>query len=84
MDLPCYRLQDMERISSTLLRPRLTSILKKVESGSPVAVTKLNLPKVVMVDVSFYERAVEALAMTPAKEVPGPCGGFDALSKVAT
>ena len=51
----------MENIATTHLRPELTRIVATVESGNPVAVTKLNLPKLVMVPVDFYERAVKAL-----------------------
>lgn len=51
----------METISATDLRPQLTSTISKVESGNHVAVTKLNLIKIVLVDVAFYKRAVKAL-----------------------
>ena len=51
----------MEKISSTDLRPELTRIIAKVESGNHVGVTKLNLTKIVLVDVEFYDRAVVAL-----------------------
>lgn len=56
------RLLGMEKISVTDLRPKLKETISIVQSGSPVAVTRVNLPQAVMVDVDFYERAVEAFA----------------------
>ncbi len=44
----------MEIISASKLRPRLAATIEKVEAGTAVIVTKLNLPKVVMVSYEYY------------------------------
>ena len=51
-------LSNMESIGLRELRPNLASTMVTVESGTPVVITRTNVPKAVMVTVAFYEKAV--------------------------
>ena len=50
-------LPGVETISASNLRPELAATIKRVEAGAVVVVTKLNLPKVVMVSMDYYKDA---------------------------
>lgn len=49
---------DMETISLSELRPKLSKTVKKVTEGSPVVVTRVNLPVSVMISWPDYQRLV--------------------------
>lgn len=51
-------LLDMETISLSDLRPQLSKTVKKVEEGSPVAVTRVNLPVTVLLSWTAYQELV--------------------------
>jgi len=67
MNVPANRLPDMDSISTSDLRPQLAAILKKVRGGSPVAVTKLNLPVAVVVSPEYFELAERAISDAQGK-----------------